>query len=66
MYANQEPNPYQFIAAALYQISAALPGSSRDVPVYISTSIHNRFGKESTASYMEVTESRRSLDLCKP
>ena len=40
-------------------MSVALPGSSRDVPVYINTS--NKIaitdcGKESTASYMEVAE----------
>ena len=53
----------------LYQMSVALPESSRNVPVYINTSnkVVNRFGKESTASYMEATEVQEGhYDLRKP
>ena len=38
VYANPEENPYQPIFACLHQMSAALPGSGRNVPVCIETS----------------------------
>ena len=34
--------PYQSILFALYQVSVALPGSSRDVPVYNYIDISNK------------------------
>ena len=38
MYTNQAANSYQFTFVALHQMSVALPGSSRDLPVYTNTS----------------------------